>query len=257
MAQAIAARNFAFYRMSQMDTTDFDVYSDTRDQVYTGIEGYKSITDSAVEMTRGMIVEYDGQPARCFFFSTCGGHTASVQNIWRGQPALPYLQGVSDINPETGTAFCAASPKFNWRTEFTGPELDKLVRENLAVASPIYAGDPVEGRVVNLRVIDRLKSSRVDTLEIVMDDGTHYFVRGDRTRYLLKNHGQILNSSLFKLKIIRSLSGRIEQVILRGRGDGHGVGMCQYGAIGMSKAGYTYRQILAHYYPGTEVVKVY
>ncbi len=257
MAQAVAARNYAFFRMSQRDSNDFDVYGDTRDQVYSGIQGYKPMTDSAVEMTRGILVDYQGQPARCFFHSTCGGHTASVQNVWQGQPALPYLSGVSDIDPATGKAFCAASPKFRWTTTFTGAELDRLVRQNLALASPIYAGQTVRGGVEDLKVVNRFKSGRVDTLEIQMKDGRKYIVRGDRIRYLLQDRGKLLYSSLFNLRIVRERFGKIDRIVLNGRGDGHGVGMCQWGAIGMSKAGFDYKQILEHYYPGTEVVKKY
>ena len=110
MAQAIAARNFAFYKMRNQDSTNFDVYSDTRDQVYSGIEKYKSIADSAIDLTSGMIVEYNGQPARCFFHSTCGGHTENVQHIWQGQPALPYLAGVSDIDSATGDSILHLRP---------------------------------------------------------------------------------------------------------------------------------------------------
>ncbi len=265
MAQAIAARNYAFFRMSNIDSfandpasKGFDVYSDTRDQVYSGIEGYKPIADTAVELTRGMIVEYNGEPARCFFFSTCGGHTAAVQDVWQGQPALPYLQGVSDIDPATGEPFCIFNPNFYWSTSFTGRELTELVKRNLAMASPNYSGVTVDGNVMSLKILDRFKSGRVDLLEIKMDDGRVFCVRGDRTRYLFKrSDGSILKSSLFTIEILHKYGGGIARVILKGKGNGHGVGMCQWGALGMSRLGYTFRQILSHYYPGTVIKKVY
>ena len=265
MAQAIAARNYAFFRMSNIDSfandpasKGFDVYSDTRDQVYSGIERYKPIADTAVELTRGMIVEYNGEPARCFFFSTCGGHTASVQEVWQGQPALPYLRGVSDIDPATGEPFCIFNPNFYWSVTFSGHELTELVKRNLAMASPNYGGVAVYGNVEALRVIDRFNSGRVDSLEIKMDDGHIYYVRGDRTRYLFKrSNGSILNSSMFTIETLRKYGGGISRVILKGKGNGHGVGMCQWGALGMSRLGYSFRQILSHYYPGTVIKKVY
>ncbi len=258
MAQAIAARNFAFYRLTTRDSTQFDVYSDTRDQVYSGEQRYQSLSDSAVAMTYGMIVEYDGQPARCFFHSTCGGHTENVQNVWQGQPPLPYLRGVSDTDAVTGKPFCIDSPQFFWTTTFTGHELDKLVRENLSFANPTYTGRTITGEVAELKVLDRFESSRVDTLEIKMDNGDVYYVRGDRTRYLFRDKtGMILRSSMFTLKTRRNFAGGIREVTINGRGNGHGVGMCQWGALGMSKLGYSYLQILSHYYPGTVVKKVY
>ena len=258
MAQAIAARNFAFYKMSELDSTDFDVYSDTRDQVYSGMEKYKSLADSAIELTSGMIVEYGGQPARCFFHSTCGGHTENVQHIWQGQPALPYLAGISDIDSTTGQPFCIYSPQFYWTSTYTGRELNKLVRANLGLANPTYANIRIKSDVADLKVLDRFDSFRVDTLEIRLENGDIYYVRGDRTRYLLRSKdGTLLRSSLFRITTVRDNDDSIREIIIKGQGSGHGVGMCQWGALGMSKLGYSYLQILSHYYPGTEVKKVY
>lgn len=258
MAQAIAARNFAFYRLTTRDSSQFDVYSDTRDQVYSGEERYQPLADSAVELTSGMIVEYDGQPARCFFHSTCGGHTEDVRNVWQGQPSLPYLRGVSDTDSVTGQPFCIDSPQFSWTATFTGRELTRLVKANLSFASPVYAGRRVTGEVSDLKVLDRFNSSRVDTLAITMDNGDVYYVRGDRTRYLFRDkNGTILRSSMFSIKTDRNFGGNVDKVTINGRGNGHGVGMCQWGALGMSKLGYTYLQILSHYYPGTVVKRVY
>jgi stage II sporulation protein D len=258
MAQAIAARNFAFYKMINRDTSNFDVYSDTRDQVYSGMEKYKPLADSAITLTSGMIVEYDGQPARCFFHSICGGHTENVQHVWQGQPALPYLSGVSDIDSATGLAFCAASPQFYWTTTYTLSQLDRMAKTNLALANPTYATRRINPDVTDIEVMDRFDSSRIDSLEITARDGSVYFVRGDRIRYFFKNSGgTILRSSLFKIDISRDVDGNIKKIILKGQGSGHGVGMCQWGALGMSRLGYSYLQILLHYYPGTEVKKVY
>ncbi len=258
MAQAIAARNFAFYKMTNQDTSNFDVYSDTRDQVYSGMEKYKTLADSAIALTSGMIVEYDGQPARCFFHSACGGHTENVQHVWQGQPALPYLMGVSDIDSATGLAFCAAAPHFYWMTTYTASQLDRMAQTNLAVANPTYATKRIDHDLADIEIMDRFDSSRIDSLKLTTRDSSIYFVRGDRIRYFFKNiDGTILRSGLFKIDISRNDDGDIKKIILKGKGTGHGVGMCQWGALGMSRLGYSYLQILSHYYPGTEVKKVY
>jgi stage II sporulation protein D (peptidoglycan lytic transglycosylase) len=265
MAQAIAARNYAFFRMSNVDSfangplsRGFDVYSDTRDQVYSGTQRYKSLADSAIQFTAGMIVEYEGRPARCFFHSTCGGHTEAVQNVWQGQPALPYLRGVSDIDSSTGEPFCIYNPNFYWTVSYTGRELTRIVKANLGAANPMFASKLITGDVSSVKVLDRFSSTRVDSLEIVMDDGDVYFVRGDRTRYLFKgSDGSILRSSMIKILVLRNYGGSIRKIIIKGQGNGHGVGMCQWGALGMSRLGYSYKQILAHYYPGTVIEKVY
>jgi len=258
MAQAIAARNYAFYKLTDKDSADFDVYSDTRDQVYSGIEKYKPAADSAIKLTSGMIVEYEGQPARCFFHSTCGGHTESVQNIWQGQPALPYLQGISDIDSATGDPYCIYSPNFFWTRTYLRNQLSNMLRENLAVANPTYAGEFLDTDISDIQILDRFPSSRVDTLKIKTMTGHVYYVRGDRTRYFFKNsNGTLLPSSLFKITISRDNRQRITSIVINGQGSGHGVGMCQWGAIGMSRLGFDYIQILTHYYPGTEIKKVY
>lgn len=258
MAQAIAARNFAFYKISSQDTAGFDVYSDTRDQMYSGIEKYQPIADSSIQLTSGMIVEYDGQPARCFFHSTCGGHTESVQNVWQGQPALPYLVGVSDIDSATGEPYCIYSPQFYWAVTYSRYQLDEMFRENLTTANPTYAYEVLGSDVTDVKVIDCFNSLRVDSLRIMTDNRNVYYVRGDRTRYLFRSsEGTLLRSNLFNIFVFRNSRGVIEKLVVKGQGSGHGVGMCQWGAIGMSRLGYNYLQILSHYYPSTEVKKVY
>ncbi len=265
MAQAIAARNYAFFRMSNVDSfangpraRGFDVYADTRDQVYSGISGYKPLADTAIALTKGMIVEYNDEPARCFFYSTCGGRTEAVQNVWQGQPPLPYLRSVSDIDSLTGEPFCIFNPNFYWSADFSGSQVNRMVRQNLALANPTYAGKNIHGDVVGVDVLNRFPSGRVDSLRISMDDGNKYYVRGDRIRYLFKtSNGALLKSDLFKLSVLTGYGGTIRRLILKGQGNGHGVGMCQWGALGMSKLGYSYSQILSHYYPGTVIKKVY
>lgn len=257
-AQAIAARNYAFYKLSKEDTADFDVYSDTRDQVYSGMEKYKPMADSSIKLTSGVIVEYEGEPARCFFHSTCGGHTESVQHVWQGQPAVPYLSGVSDIDSATGDAYCIYSPQFYWTSTCTRFQLDEMFKDNLAIANPSYEKKIVGGDVTDIKIVDRFDSFRADTMKITTKSGESFFVHGDRTRYFFKSaSGNLLRSSLFRISISRDGRRRIQAITLKGQGSGHGVGMCQWGAIGMSRLGYSYRQILLHYYPYTELKKIY
>jgi stage II sporulation protein D len=94
---------------------------------------------------------------------------------------------------------------------------------------------------------------------VVSDQGT-FPLRADKIRWALrKGNGSnsILPSTCFDLEIIRGEDDSIKQVIARGRGNGHGVGMCQTGAIGMARAGYSYRDILLHYYTGVKITQCY
>ena len=96
-------------------------------------------------------------------------------------------------------------------------------------------------------------------LKVTTDTGT-YRIRGDRIRWALRRGGRsesILPSTCFDLVIERDKNGDIRQVKARGRGNGHGVGMCQIGAIGMARKGYAYQDILAHYYSDTQMIKCY
>jgi stage II sporulation protein D len=83
-------------------------------------------------------------------------------------------------------------------------------------------------------------------------------VHGDRTRWALRRPGgsAILRSSLFKIGVVRDAGGTPVRVIATGAGNGHGIGLCQWGALGMSRAGKSYREILAHYYRDTTLARV-
>jgi stage II sporulation protein D len=102
-AQAVVARTYA---LAHLHGGDFDVYSDTRSQVYGGIAAEAASSDDAVAETAGQVVLYDGELADTFFFSSSGGRTANVQDVWGGDP-VPYLVSVSD-------PYDTLSPYHNW-----------------------------------------------------------------------------------------------------------------------------------------------
>jgi stage II sporulation protein D len=165
---------------------------------------------------------------------------------------------VSDIDSTTGEPYCIYSPQFYWAATYSRFQLDEIFSVNLTTANPTYAYGVLGRDVTDIKVIDYFNSLRVDSLRIMTDNRNVYYVRGDRTRYLFRSsEGTLLRSSLFNIFVFRNNRGRIEKLVVKGQGSGHGVGMCQWGAIGMSRLGYNYLQILSHYYPGTEVKKVY
>src|SRR5436305_11997002 len=116
-AQAVVARSYA---LATRRTGAFDLYPDTRSQVYLGIEHEKSSTNAAVDATAGKVVLYQGQVAKTFFFSTSGGRTASAEDVW-GEP-VPYLVSVPD-------PYDSISPYHDWGPfAFTGSKLAKLLK---------------------------------------------------------------------------------------------------------------------------------
>jgi len=112
-AQAIASRSFAL--TAGVDGNGFDLYSDTRSQVYKGLESEYKSSDEAAESTRGQVLMYGGKIAEALFSACSGGHTESIQNVFGG-PAIPYLQGVPD--PYDGVC-----PLHEWTLRFSGPEI--------------------------------------------------------------------------------------------------------------------------------------
>jgi stage II sporulation protein D len=116
-AQAVASRSFAL--TAGVGGNGFDLYADTRSQVYKGLESEYSTSNAAAEATRGQVLEYGGKIAETLFSACSGGHTESIQNVFGG-PAIPYLQGVPD--PYDGEC-----PLHEWTLRFSGPEIsDKL-----------------------------------------------------------------------------------------------------------------------------------
>jgi stage II sporulation protein D len=120
-AQAVASRSFAL--TAGVGGNGFDLYADTRSQVYKGLESEYSSSNAAATATRGQVVMYGGKIAETLFSACSGGHTESIQNIFGG-PAIPYLQGVPD--PYDGDC-----PLHTWTLKFSGPEISSKLSSYL------------------------------------------------------------------------------------------------------------------------------
>jgi stage II sporulation protein D len=149
-AQAVAARSYAL-------TTDaggavFDQYPDVRSQVYRGMDEEAASTNAAVQATAGEILRYDGEVATTFFFSTSGGHTENIENVWYGSAPKPYLRGVEDPYDD-------ASPHHRWRLEFSQDALEAKL------------GDWVKGNFRRVDVVKRGVSPRIVSADIVGSAG--------------------------------------------------------------------------------------
>ena len=156
-AQAVAARSFAL--TGAVGGNGFDLYDDTRSQVYEGLSSETAATDEASEATRGQVVMYGGKIAETYFSACSGGHTESVQNVFFG-PAIPYLVGVPD--PYDG-----ACPLHNWKLEFSGPEISSRL------------GAYLDGRLKQVVITKRGVSPRIVEAKLIGTGGTTK-VRGDQ-----------------------------------------------------------------------------
>ena len=257
-AQAVAARTYAIASGGQRAAGGFDVYATVDDQVYTGIDGEHPVCDRAISATAGVFMSHSGKPIHAYFHANCGGRTEARHQVWE-LPSVPYLKPVWDSPEEDqfNDAFCSSGAHFRWSESWTGKEIADLVRKHLPGAASTPVRKPV-GEVLDLRVTVNTPSGRVRWLEVETTEGT-YRVFGDRVRWLLRRPGtdRILWSSWFELDVTTLRASRIIRVEAKGRGYGHGIGMCQHGAMEMARQGYRYDEILKHYYEGISLERAY
>ncbi len=254
--QAIASRSYALSKLEEKKNEPYDMRATIMDQVYRGIKGENRIASESVEKTRGVVGIWEGEPIRAYYSACCGGHTSDIRVGWPWKTHYPYLFGRRDAAGEGGSSFCRSSRHFRWEVVWSGSDLARITGKTL----PAELGGrvPPFNVIRDIRVAGYSSSGRARAVEIVTDNGTHK-VEGDRIRWVLRpesSKGAILRSTLFKMEVTRG-GGRVKQVSLKGGGNGHGVGMCQTGAIGMATEGYSAERILAHYYPGVTLVRIY
>jgi len=247
-AQAVTARSYAYTHLTDPETADYDLTAGVFDQAYGGIDAETDVGNAAVRATAGIVVIYGGRVVNAPYHSTCGGETARPSEVWHS-PDEPYLQNVSDRIPGTNRYYCDIAPRFTWTRTLSASELDAAVARYLGAYAAVPGGDP--GAVRDLSVIKRTPSGRVGQLRVQTTQGT-FTLRGNDMRFVLRTvGGEILNSTYFSVATQRTRGGALARVVLDGRGYGHGVGMCQWGAIGRARAGQDFRTILRTYYPGT------
>lgn len=251
-AQAVISRTYALRNRRRWDALGFDFYPTVADQVYGGVAAERPIGWTAVNGTAGMVVTWRGEPIDGFFFSTCGGKTARGTEVFANADR-PYLVSIDDVD-QNGVAYCRISPRYQWHAEWSVEALRDILRESV----PATLGARISSHAViqSVEVAERSESDRVARLNLTVD-GSDIVVRGPDVRQVLRPaRGELLRSSVFTLSQNRT-GGRVVRLVAEGRGAGHGVGFCQWGAVGRARAGQTYRQILAAYFPDTDLERIY
>jgi stage II sporulation protein D len=262
-AQAILARTYALAKLALPLTRLFDVRGDTRDQVFTGIDGQTALATRAIQRTMGQALSFEGTWAEVYYHGTCGGSTEAASLLWKRPQSKPYLAGIRDAGRH-GT-FCAISPNFRWTETYTRDELEAIFRSSLPSANDSIAPSTLpasQWHLLDLRILSRLPSGRVGRLEVVMGSRSRqwtYAFDADRVRWALRrpDGNAILRSGLIDLLITRDENRWMTAVSIQGGGSGHGIGLCQWGAIGRAKKGFLAEEILQAYFPGTTVVGAY
>jgi stage II sporulation protein D len=228
-AQAIAARTFALYQARQNKLQPYDLRSDIYSQVYSGSDFERRSTTMAVDATRGKVLTYKGDLLPAYFHATCSGATEDSSSLWKVD--IPPLDGVA-------CDFCKESPHQWWIKDIPLWDLEKKMR---ATGYNI-------GNIVSVKVLSKNRSERVEKLEIVAEDGGTVIMSGKDFRQMIGPNE--LRSTKFDVSVA------LGQLIIRGRGWGHGVGMCQWGAYGQAKQDKSVDEILKYYYPGAEITTI-
>jgi stage II sporulation protein D len=249
-AQAVAARSYTYVRLSDPTPRAFDLRPTTSDQVYGGIGAETDVANDAIDATRGMVLMYNGRVVDAPFYSTCGGSTADAAEVWNG-PGSPYLKRVSDQIPNSPRYYCDQAARFRWTRTISGSQINAALAQYLRNYASAPASGPGNTRAISVQ--NRGASGRVAVIQIETDRGV-FPVRGDDIRSVLRvPGGEPLSSTYFSLAPEYDRDGLLKSMTIRGQGYGHGVGMCQWGAIGRARAGQSFLEIIGTYYPGTTV----
>jgi stage II sporulation protein D len=228
-AQAVAARSYALTRKieAQAAGRPWDIGTGVRAQVLARGEPPPAAR-AAAEATQGEVLAVGMEPVEAYFHSSCGGRTeGGLVALGRD---LPYLGAV-----ECGR--CATAPRVSWTVRLEPRELARA------------AGLPGEATAV--RIVARSPTGRADRIEVEAGGRKAALSAADLRQRLGFAR---LPSLAFEIREPKREPGAFT---FDGRGHGHGAGLCQWGAAGLAKEGKGYREILRHYYPGTEVVRMY
>ena len=252
-AQAIVSRTYALKNRGRYASQGFDLTAGVADQAYGGVDAETPEGTAAVRATTGLVVTYGGQLILAFFHSTCGYATATPSEAFRGITNVPYLRSVSDRKPGGGY-YCDISPRFRWRVEWDGTTLRDILRRTLPNVLGV-AAEQVD-RLRDVRVVHTGPSGRATEVRIAVGRGEIPIFGPDIRAVFQTPEGRPLGSTAVQLHP-EYQADTLARLVAAGAGWGHGVGLCQWGAVGRARAGQSYDQILSAYFPGTKVERWY
>ncbi len=226
-AQAVATRTYALYAMSLRTNKDYDVTNDIYSQVYGGKNSERYRTGLAVDRTTGKVLAYKRKILPAYFHATCAGMTEDAASLWNID--MPPLKGVA-------CTFCQDSPHMKWKRNFQLKDIQEKLNNH---------GRRM-GLIKDMMVVDRNRSERVNRLKITGRDGKDLVISGKDFRDIMGPN--VLKSNNYEI----NMQGYYVDFI--GKGWGHGVGLCQWGARGMAAQQFNYQQILSYYYPRSEMM---
>lgn len=279
-AQTVAARNYAIAPRVKA-YKEFDLCDSVACQVYFGANTEDELSDKAITETDSIIaVDSQNKPILALYSSTAGGYTESYSLAFsdpetRQFPAneIEYLKAVPD-NEDFETletdkkaeafymskpdSFDDLSPYFRWDKEWTKAELENVLNNTMPnqaatgfIYPMVYKGDDI-GRIISIRALERGASGKIVKLELKTNKNTYIIQKELVIRRCFQKNGISLPSANFVISYINSKTPVYK---FSGGGFGHGVGLSQWGAGKMAGLGYTFEEILKHYYKGIKLIE--
>jgi stage II sporulation protein D len=254
-AQVVAARTYALYqiRQAQLQDLHYDVDASTSDQVYDGSIREDARAARVVGKTRGLVLTVGKgasmMPLKAFYHSTCGGATELPERVW-GTPSAGFHHSVR-------CPFCAHSPAAHWNLELSGAQITESLRRSARNEGP-QPGWPsgwkkiIQGKLIGIRLGNTDASGRIASVWISFKGrgSGELFFSGAKFR-------EILGPAKFRSAAFQVAGKGADHYLFQGRGNGHGVGMCQWGAKVMGERGYKTAAILKFYYPDATLRKLW
>lgn len=237
-AQAVAARTYALYQIKARKKQPYDVYADVRSQMWVPSKEGDPRSRMAVNATEGLIVTDNFRLFPAYFHSDCGGETAKAK----------YIFASSDITPLSGRECPHGFQSYKWR----------FTVSKTTLSTRMSKGGVSTGRIMRIELLDENKRQlqtigRVYYVKLFMDNGVVQTVPANKFRIALGAGKNELASTYFNV----STDSTGKNLTFEGRGFGHGVGMCQHGAMYLANEGENFDEIIKFYYPGSTIVKVW
>lgn len=277
-AQAVAARNYVLTPRTQA-YKEFNVVDSVASQVYYGVNTEDDLATRAVMETDGIVALYNNEPILALYSSTAGGYTESYSNAFSDpltkmfpSPVKPYLSAVPDKSEfesleeeekakefyETKIpSFDIESPYYRWQKEWTVSELEEVLKTTLPAQAktgfihPNFKQGDDLGHIKDIKVMRRGTSGKAIEVELMTNKNCYRISKELVIRRIFQKNGISLPSANIVFENKKDNYGNITDVVIKGGGFGHGVGMSQYGAGYMStKLKQPYYNILRHYYTG-------
>ncbi len=227
-AQAVIARSYAIYQKDSRKSARYHLESTVMDQVYEGVDTEDSRAARAVGETAGEVLVFDGSIIQAFYHANCGGHTEAAINVWGGD--VSYLKGVD-------CKYCLNSPSTRWELTLSTKKIESLLKNSGYQFNAIR----------EIKIGNSNRSGRLQEITIYSSKGAYPM---NAVTFRKSIGYSLIKSTNF------SVRQRGEEFVFSGTGNGHGVGLCQWGAKQRAGDNFNYREILSYYYPGTRLEKL-